>query len=254
MTKEYEEYIHRYAAECGCISGVCDMAGGRSVIVFGKGYEPSPYRNLSSLGHGMDYHVVLTGILENLASYLNCKSTIQVDSGKIKERPLAVKAGLGFFGRSGMVISPILGSFFNIGLLITDIYLRPTPPIDARCPEDCRRCIEACPAGAIGDYKRCNSYLTQKKGGQLITNCGQLYGCDLCQLCCPFNKITQPTEEIDPEEIISMTEEDFDKRFGHTAMAWRGLQHLQKNARIQLAKKGDNNGTLEHKGSAGQCL
>ena len=276
----FENKIINFAAAHGCIAGICDalpleserlrlaaiatpfvsrdidkridpsrsLPGAKSVIVLGKGYAPSPSGNLSSLGCGIDYHVTLTNILAELAQLLDCSSTIMVDSGPLAERAFAVKAGLGFWGRNGMVISPELGSFFNIGLLIVDIILAPTSFSFASCPEGCRRCIDACPNGAIKPYSvdptACISYLTQKKGSltapEMAAMGTQLYGCDLCQICCPANQWhTKLVENIDqlneaPAAILSMNEGEFQAQFGHTAMAWRGLKHLQRNAKIVL--------------------
>jgi len=148
-----------------------------------------------------------------------------------------------------MVISPVFGTFFNIGLLIVDIDLPPTLPEHSQaCPADCRRCIDACPTGAIRQYSvnpaLCISYVTQKRGkisGAEAAIIGdQLYGCDICQRCCPMNKMQQPPEDLCEEEILkllSMDPEHFKKRFGHTAMAWRGLSHLKRNAKIVLQNK-----------------
>ena len=235
------------------------LTGAKSVIVLGKRYEPSPYTNMSSLGYCPDYHPILKGILKKLAAQLNCNSVIMVDSGPLVERAFAVKAGIGFWGKNGMVISPVLGSFFNIGLLIVDIPLAPTPAIEASCPEDCQLCIEACPNGAIKPYSvnpaLCISYLTQKKGGPsneekaLIKN--QLYGCDLCQTCCPMNSVKNKKKLFD---VLDITDENFLARFNETSAAWRGLAHLKRNAEIVIenTKKGDNNGILEYTRPAGQ--
>ena len=290
-----EEYISRFAAAHGCIAGICDalpleeararllavstpfvsrhiekrinpslsLPGAKSVIALGKGYVPSFFCNLSSLGYGTDYHITLKNSLEALAKPLDCQSAIMVDSGPLAERAFAVKAGLGFWGKNGMVISPVLGSFFNIGLLIVDIALTPSKITQPNtCPEDCRRCIEACPNEAIKPYSvnpaLCASYITQKKGpltdAETALMGTQLYGCDLCQICCPMNKTSAPSAYEDPANILCMEADDFENRFGHTSMAWRGLKHLQRNARVQMTKKGDYNGTLEYTGPAGQRL
>ena len=279
-----EERIRQFTVTHDCIIGICDalpleeererlmavttpfvsldiekrinpsrsLPGAKSVIVLGKGYTPSAISNLSSLGYGTDYHFTLTRILKKLAQYLNCNNVIMVDSGPLAERAFAVKAGLGFWGRNGMVISPKLGSFFNIGLMIVDIVLIPTPALSTNrlksaCPEDCRKCIDACPNGAIKAYSvdsmTCASYITQKKGGlteaEMAAMGTQLYGCDFCQVCCPMNKVsstakTSQLDQEDPEAILAMDEAAFKMRFGHTAMAWRGLKHLQRNAKIVL--------------------
>lgn len=310
---EAEEYIKHFARLHGCISGICNAApleeerarlavatpfvsrdidkrtnpglslpGAKSVIVLGKGYNPSPYSNLSSLGWGMDYHTTLTTILEELAKILNTKifnteipdteiinkgntrpnpalpiSCISmVDNGPLAERAFAVKAGLGSWGRNTCVISPEFGSFFNIGLLVVDIDLpsgnvasyNSIPgkgshnlAINSTCPTDCRRCIDACPTGALKPYSLnpaiCISYITQKKGHledsqiSAISTSGQLYGCDLCQIVCPKNKVHSPKLRKDPKRILSMNSAAFKEEFGHTAMAWRGLEHLQRNAK-----------------------
>ena len=237
------------------------LPNAKSVIVLGKAYCPSPKGNLSSLGYGTDYHKTLTAILEELAASLNCRSVIMVDSGHLAERAFAVKAGLGFWGKNGMVISPVLGSFFNIGLLVTDIdYSRLRDEIQvvtdsnhltqSSCPESCSLCITACPNQAIKPYSvdpnACISYLTQKKGelqnSEMKAIGNQLYGCDLCQLCCPMNKPFLPNktmdsngehhQPVDPQGILAMNDAEFEARFGQTAMAWRGLAHLKRNAAI----------------------
>jgi len=168
-----------------------------------------------------------------------------VDSGPLAERAFAVKAGLGFWGRNGMVISPELGSFFNVGLLVVDIELVSSAKLQFyACPEGCNCCIEACPNGAIRPYSvdvlACASYFTQKKGilteMEISVMGTQLYGCDLCQICCPINKVVAPLSQEDPDAILAMDEVVFAERFGHTSMAWRGLKHLQRNAGYQIGK------------------
>lgn len=281
-----EEKLMRFAAEHDCIAGICEaspleeerkrllaaqtpfvsrnidkrisprmsLPKAKSVIVFGKAYTPSPFKNLSSLAYGLDYHIRLRDILQKLAHLLDCAAVMMVDSGPLAERAFAVKAGLGFWGRNGMVISPLLGSFFNIGLLLVDIALRPSNHEQIiSCPKDCRLCLDACPSGALKPYSvkasTCISYLTQKKidlteekeeksESKLLAMAQQLYGCDLCQISCPFNaRAILPTSQIDPTDILAMDEATFETRFAHTAMAWRGLQHLQRNAKIVLNKQ-----------------
>lgn len=239
IINKIENAIHDFAALHNLISGICNHDD-KSIIVIGKPYPPSTFKNLSSLACGTDYHVTLTNILKELNSNLGLNGTIMVDNGPLIEKPLAVKAGLGHLGKNGLVISPTLGSFFNIGLIVTDTQLTPSAPSTGSCPADCRICQETCPSGDIADKQKCVSYLTQKRGNiakiEPVTLCNQLYGCDICQLCCPFNKVTSPpTEVIDPVEILSMTEEYFDTRFGHTAMAWRGLRQLKRNARVIIS-------------------
>jgi len=211
------------------------LPGAKSIIVVGKAYEPSPTNNLSSLAYGTDYHITLRKILEDLVNHLSCNSLVMVDSGPLSERAFAVKAGLGFWGKNGMVISPKLGSYFNIGLLIVDIVLPYSKPINKKCPDDCNLCIEACPNNAIGKPMECASYHTQKKSVPSQKElAGQLYGCDICQACCPLNRKVQQ-DYIDPHTILNMKEDIFTQ----TSMGWRGLEHLKRNASIILDKKGE---------------
>ena len=234
VTKDIERRIDP------CLS----LPNAKSVIVVGLPYSPSPTSNLSTLAYGLDYHVALRTVLEGLAAdyktKYNCSNYIQVDSGSLVERAFAVKAGLGFWGKNRMVISPEYGSYFNIGLLVVDIVL-PYPasskiqsPFEMKCPDDCRLCLDSCPRDAIGKPMDCISYHTQKKSEPTRAEIGgQIYGCDICQAVCPFN-ITVDQKEINLNEILSMTEADFQEKYGHTAMAWRGLRHLQRNVRVML--------------------
>ena len=219
------------------------LPSAQSVIVLGRGYEQSPYKNMSSLGYCADYHPKLRNILTKLANSLNCNYTVMVDSGPLSERAFTVKAGLGFWGKNCMVISPLLGSFFNIGLLITDIALSPSVPktsaFPSACPVDCEICIKSCPNNAIKPYsidvKRCISYLTQKKEPltedekPLIKN--QLFGCDICQACCPFNKSDLPTQTLD------IHGDKFIEDFKNTSAAWRGIEHIRRNNEIIMENR-----------------
>ncbi|MCL1988922.1 MAG: DUF1730 domain-containing protein [Firmicutes bacterium] len=276
--------INTFAKQHNCIIGICDalplenvqlknakkppfvtpnlekrinpllsLPTAKSVIVLGKSYSPSPYKNLSSLGNGTDYHNTIKTLLQKLAKLLACQNVIMVDSGVLAERPFAIKAGLGFWGRNNMVISPKLGSFFNIGLLLVDILLPPTETQQSadnlQCPTDCNICMKSCPAGAITPYfvnfEKCVSYITQKKGllnlreTILLQKSQQLYGCDICQNCCPFNDFSQQQTEYNTAEILQMQQEEFTKKFGDTALAWRGLSHLQRNAKL-ITRKEEN--------------
>jgi len=215
------------------------LPNAKSVVVAALPYAPSPTSNLSSLAYGLDYHVDLRAILEEEATKYRdkhkCNCYIQVDSGSLAERAFAVKAGLGFWGRNGMVISPKFGSYFNIGLLVVDAilpYSKPLDSLESKCPDDCHLCLEACPRDAIGKPMDCISYHTQKKAKPSRDEiCGQLYGCDICQVVCPFNA-TAKQNKISLNNILDMTEADFNVKYGHTAMAWRGHKHLLRNAQV----------------------
>ena len=248
------------------------LTDAKSIIVINVPYNPEGfYTNLSSLGVGCDYHKRVKDVLrvkaaELARAYGPFRHRILVDSPTLCERSLAVRAGLGFFGKNGLVISPVFGSRFNIGVMLTDIpvenirfltgfglaipalsrscfgdeeNLVPIRQVNC-CPEDCGLCLKACPNGAIRDGKPlnvslCISYLTQKENltaeeEKLLQ--GQLYGCDICQNICPKNA-KQESTYFDPKKIFMLSDNEINEHFGHTAMGWKiGL--LKRNALIAV--------------------
>ena len=230
------------------------LPGVKSIIVVGvphtiKDFLPVPEGAgmLSVLGVTEDYHIVVKTLLEKLVAELKlCASfmyKILVDSPTLDERALAVKSGLGFIGRSGLVISKEYGSQFNIGLLLMDVDVFKAENFNkmAECPPNCCNCINACPSGALSetggfDVAKCISYLTQKDNltpdeTALVAKSRCLYGCDICQNACPFNH-PQSTPWVMPEDWLYMSDDDFTKAYGHTAMMWRGAELLRRNAKI----------------------
>jgi epoxyqueuosine reductase len=260
------------------------LPGAQSVIVVGFVHEVPDCRSngpvLSSLGISGDYHKKIKSALRELVSALQdriaFKHKILVDSGTLDERALAVRAGLGFLGRNGLVISKKFGSFFNIGCLLTDIpveaLIGAVDDIDAvtliegedsyvstlqsaanvsdkcfSCPPGCRLCADACPGGALSpdgrfDAANCVSYITQKDGeltpneARLMGN--QLYGCDMCRDVCPFNAHIKrtPAPEISPGEWLALTDAELAGRIAGTAMEWKGAGILKRNAHAVLNK------------------
>lgn len=160
---------------------------------------------------GRDYHKVLRNRLKKLGDMIRerCSDSQYrpfVDSAPLLERPLAVKAGLGWTGKHSLILNREAGSWFFLGELLIDIPL----PVDQPQEENCGRCvacITTCPTGAIVepyvvDARRCISYLTIELEGvipeefrPLIGN--RIYGCDDCQLICPWNRYGQLTDEDD---------------------------------------------------------
>lgn len=160
---------------------------------------------------GRDYHKVLRNRLKKLGDLIrehceNAEFRPFVDSAPVMERPLAVKAGLGWTGKHSLVLNREAGSWFFLGELLINLPL----PVDTPQQEQCGRCvacITTCPTGAIVepyviDARRCISYLTIELEGSipqefrpLIGN--RIYGCDDCQLICPWNRYGQLTDEDD---------------------------------------------------------
>lgn len=199
---------------------------------------------LSSLGTSPDYHPRVRATLRELANELkqhyDFKHKILVDSPNLDERAFAVRAGLGFLGRNGLVISQKFGSRFNIGLIVHDIkdldvkcFGFQNLLLQEACPPNCRLCINTCPSPSC-----CISYLTQKKElsadeETLLSRSNQLYGCDLCQDACPFNAECE-TNFVNPRIWLSMDDDAFAEKYSHTAMLWQGTTILRRNAHILL--------------------
>lgn len=160
---------------------------------------------------GRDYHKVLRARLQSLADRIASVAgpfghRVFTDSAPVLEKPLARNAGLGWIGKHTNLIDAKTGSWFFLGELYTDLPLAPDAPATGHCGT-CSRCIPACPTGAIVapyelDARLCISYLTIELHGPipeplrpLIGN--RIYGCDDCQMVCPWNKFAQPTREPD---------------------------------------------------------
>ncbi|GHC19634.1 tRNA epoxyqueuosine(34) reductase QueG [Aidingimonas halophila] len=161
---------------------------------------------------GRDYHKVIRKRLQQLAEHIEAEVgqfgyRAFVDSAPVMERALAQKAGLGWFGKNSMLLNPRAGSLFFLGELYTNLPLPTDPPFEEEHCGSCTSCQTACPTGAIVDDKvvdsrRCISYLTIELHGSIpeqyreaIGN--RVYGCDDCQLVCPFTRFTRVSDEDD---------------------------------------------------------
>jgi epoxyqueuosine reductase len=179
--------------------------------------DPDEVLNDPELGYvsryalGRDYHKVLRRRLAKLAERIQAHSAslshrVFVDSGPVLEKAYARQAGLGWIGKHTNLINSKAGSWFFLGEILTDLPLPLDAPASNHCGT-CRACIDVCPTGAIvGPYEldatRCVSYLTIELRDsipvelrKLIGN--RIYGCDDCQLVCPWNKFAQQSAEID---------------------------------------------------------
>ncbi|MHC4289911.1 MAG: tRNA epoxyqueuosine(34) reductase QueG [Planctomycetota bacterium] len=181
-----------------------------------------------------------------------------VDSVPIAERALAQRAGLGFIGKNRMLISPDLGSQTLLGVLITTLELQADEPFEQIPCGDCGKCIRACPTGALAhdgsfDARKCISYQTIESGSATVpvaykSNCGRdarvpsyIFGCDECILACPHD-LGKPErkntdfqhhaewQDLTPEQIQNMTEEEFQKTFAGSGFIRLGLDRLKRNA------------------------
>jgi len=189
------------------------LPGAKTVIVVARNYAPSepvPVEGeyaIARYAWGEDYHEVLTPRLRELEVVLEAHGGRQrsyVDTGPMLERDFAALSGLGWHGKSTMLISRELGAFFFLGTLLTTLELSPDAPAVDRCGR-CTRCIDVCPTRAITapyqlDARLCVSYLTIELKGSipeelrpLIGN--RIYGCDDCAAVCPWNRFAQASTE-----------------------------------------------------------
>ena len=249
------------------------VPGCKSVIMVAMNYYPEQKQKTDSLqfayyAYGRDYHKVVKKRLDQLLQFIQtldteCSGRAFADSAPILERYWAVKAGLGWRGKHGLIIIPRLGSYFVLGTLLVSTQLKADSPQPNRCGA-CSRCIDHCPTQAIIapqtlDARRCISYLTIEQSEEipdelapLIGN--KLYGCDTCQEVCPWNKFARPTEVSDfaprnaimgmnAELLEEMKDSDFELHFAGSPVRRAGLKGLQRT--LRAIKKNPNKETIE---------
>ena len=211
-----------------------------------------------------DYHDVIREKLRLSAEFLRreapgAKSRGIVDTAPLLERDFARLAGLGWFGKNTMLINKRLGSWFFLAALLVDIELEFDEPHAASHCGTCTRCLDACPTQAfvepyVLDARRCISYLTIEHRGpiaeELHAGMGDwLFGCDICQEVCPWNRKSpvsvepafqpQPAlQAVGAAQLLTLSEEEFRRRFGHTALSRPGRDGLVRNASIVAANAG----------------
>lgn len=232
------------------------MPSAQSIIVVAAQYPTNrqPGSGFATYARGRDYHDVIREKLKNVALLVEdlcgpSQSRVCVDSAPILEREWAVRAGIGWIGRQGQVVSPDAGSSILLGELLVDVQLEPTARCEAQCG-DCRLCVDACPCKAISDdghvdARRCISYLTIEHAGPIPSELADkmgasLFGCDICTAICPWNNncelfIMNELEEMpmpSARECVTMTKETFRTRFSDSAVMRSGIDRLQRNARI----------------------
>jgi epoxyqueuosine reductase len=177
------------------------LPGARTVVSTALCYwHPEPER---PPGHGrlprytwFDAYEALREKLDELGRRLGGSYRVLVDANQHVDREAAARSGVGFYGKNTLLITRRHGSWVVLGTLVTDVELEPTPPLDLDCG-DCRLCIDACPTGALDepgtlDSTRCLSYWTQAPAPPpdryRADLAAQLYGCDICQDVCPWNR------------------------------------------------------------------
>jgi epoxyqueuosine reductase len=242
------------------------LSGARSIIVAGLNYwqpQPKGRGRIARYALGEDYHHVLLEKLEALAAEISSSSgamaKIYVDTGPVLEKPLANRAGVGWQGKSTMLIHPKLGPWLLLGEIITTLELEPDAPQRDHCGS-CSKCITACPSGAITapyqlDARRCIAYLTIELKGSIPEEMrpligDRIYGCDECLDVCPWNRFARTTREArflaKPEEdgrdllhaLLEISPAEFKRRFAKSPILRVKRRGLLRNVSVVLGNIG----------------
>ena len=248
------------------------VAGAVSALVIAVNYGGTePDGPIARYARGDDYHDVLVPMLRGIQDWASAElgeavpGKAYTDTGPILERDLARRAGLGWFGKNTMLISPKHGSFFFIGVLLLGLELEVDAPFESDHCGTCTRCLEACPTDAFVaphslDATQCISYLTIELKGSipvgLRERMGELvYGCDVCQSVCPWNqKFSQELADDSPfaprtmfsgkdartvaRDLLAMSQEEFSVAFKGSPMTRAKLRGLKRNAAVVLGNVG----------------
>lgn len=236
------------------------VEGARSVVVcavgykssLSEGYPPEWPAKVASYAACEDYHSIIKVMLRVMserlrARYPDLRGRIFTDSAPLCEKPLAVEAGLGWIGRQSLLVTPRFGSFVLLGEIVlcddVDLYDR---PFDGSLCGTCRACVEACPNGAVLDDRtidtsRCIScHTVERQPDNRIDLHGWIFGCDMCQSCCPYNRRAPQHRNprfdplFDPRTMTAsewrmLDDEAFEARFGRTPMMRSGRSRIAAN-------------------------
>lgn len=243
----------------------------KSIIVLALNYYPKKFQQKDNpqfayYAYGKDYHEVIKNKLKAVYEY--CQSLdgrvagrYFCDTAPLVERYWAAKAGLGWIGKNSLLIIPKKGTYFFLGAIVLNIELEYDTLKDKRMPDcvNCTKCIDACPTGAIVeprivDSGKCLSYQTIENKGEIPVSLipdmnNRVYGCDICQQVCPWNKFSTATEveEFTPSpDFLSLTtaalenmdETQYQRIFKGSAVKRTKLSGLKRNvAAVKKSKK-----------------
>lgn len=239
-----------------------------AIVVTRNYFQQEPTRppntgRIAKYARGRDYHESLRQPLAELCEYVksigpaNTVAKYYVDAGPVPERELAQRAGLGWIGKNTMLIDERRGSFFFLASVFTGLELAVDEPYQPDRCGSCRRCLDACPTGAfpherVLDSRLCISYLTIEHRGDIDSRLQNemgdwVFGCDVCQDVCPWNLkfasvASDPVLDLEPARayedlsyLSRIEDEQFEERFGWTALERPGAVGVRRNARIATA-------------------
>ena len=246
------------------------LPGARSVIALALSYrseelpEPGPDQGrVARYARGRDYHAVMKKKLARLSALLRERDPEvrlfpSSDVTPVMEKAWAERAGIGWVGKNGCLITPRHGSWVLLATVLTDLPLAPDAPHPERCGT-CQACLPACPTGAIPepgfvDARRCLSYWTIERRGPIPPAmagrlAGWAFGCDDCQTACPWNAAVPPDADpallpregqaaLDLAGLLTLTEAEYARRFHGTALARARLDGLVRNAALLAGASG----------------
>jgi len=220
---------------------------------------------------GRDYHKVLRHGLQALADRIAAEVgpfgyRVFCDSAPVMEVAFAQKAGLGWRGKHTLLLTRDAGSLYFLGEIYTDLPLPLTAPVTEHCGT-CRACLDACPTGAIVapyelDARRCISYLTIELDGPIPEDLrplvgNRVYGCDDCQLVCPWNRYAQAAahpdfarvrhglDDTSLADLFAWTREDFETRMAGSAIRRIGYERWLRNIAVALGNAPASTGVVE---------
>jgi epoxyqueuosine reductase len=243
------------------------LPGARSIVVVALNYWQGHSESFAKKGRiaqyawGDDYHDLMLAKLETLSAFLTELGGTQkcyVDTGPLLERDHAAEAGIGWHGKSTMLIDTKLGAWFFLGEILTTLDLPADAPQAPRCGS-CTRCIAACPTGAITephrlDARRCISYLTIELKGSIPTELrpligDRIYGCDDCLEACPWNRFAAVSREasfaarpaigMTLRDYLSLDEEKFRELFRRSPIKRIKRRGFLRNVCVALGNVGD---------------
>lgn len=237
-----------------------------------------PHARLSCYAWGDDYHEVIRARLDQLAAYVRSiappedeKSIVFVDTGRMVDRAVAQRSGLGWYGKNTTILTKGWGSWVFLSELVTSLELEPDAPVVANCGR-CEICLHACPTGALVapyvlDNRRCISYLTIELRGSIPLELrpligAHIFGCDICQEVCPVNHVAESRLrrvgqlggrgtrlEFQPRAatssspalipLLDLDDEQFRERFRHSPVKRTKRRGLLRNVCVALGNIGD---------------